>query len=696
MTKTDFRCGICIFPLLRKDIMDKEIKRSIQLICSLLLGTREPSVVRYTPSKTCVPKIGARYFRRALPHKKGISAARLQNFLAELEANPSCNIHSVMVLKDGAVICEAYAPGYERGLVHLSHSMSKTVTGIAVAILADEEKVNTDTTVSEIFTEFNFPDGIGDITVKDLLLMSSGMSFNELGAVTSLNWTEDFFTSEQMSAHGEGFSYNSMNSYILARAVERLCGESFEDFVRSRLFAPLRITNYFWESGPEGTLKGGWGLYLSLEDWLKIASLFLSGGKFEGIQILSHVSMLNFLVDRNPASQERNPDFDYAGHLNLAKKSSAVLFNGLFGQNVYIDPVLNLAVAVNSGNNDLSKSGATLDIIMKYFSPDTDDGRIGHITAWRAARTLMKQQRRFFESRGFARSRKNFGLLYRLRIRTPSFPDEWSVLLGKYLMPMNNCELLPIIPRVMQNNLSGGIDTVEFLRKDGIPHIRFTLADTVRDIPIGIYSHEECIEDFSGEKYRIRTLGACESTEDGKIFKIEFVFPELPNTRYLTVKKLKNNAISLTFGEQPSAAVLAPMAGKITSSSAMASLAIGMIERKLGEGFIEKKVDSLFSPSFIAPSDRSAAAHEILAEENARIERERAEILSVPFIYNFIRAEIKDGDSDTDGEPKRRKGIFGIISGIFKSRQEAQTDSDAPIAEGGEAESKIQEESGAE
>ncbi len=651
--------------------MDKEIKRSIQLICALLLGSREPSVIPYSPSKTSVPRVSPRYFKRVPPHKKGVSSARLQSFLSELEANPDCNIHSVAVLKDGAVICEAYAPGYERGLVHLSHSMSKTVTGIAVAILADEEKISTDTAIADIFTEVDFPDGVGDITVKDLLLMSSGMSFNELGAVTSLNWTEDFFFSDRISEHGTGFSYNSMNSYILARIVERLSGESFEDFVRSRLFAPLRITSYFWECGPEGTLKGGWGLYLSLEDWLKLASLFLSGGKFEDTQIISHMSMLNLLLDRNPASADRNRDFDYAGHLNLGKKSSVVLFNGLFGQNVYIDPVLNLAVAVHSGNNDLTKSGATLDIIMKYFSPDIDDARIGHIASWRAMRALARQERRFFESRGFARPRRNLGLIYTLGIKSPNFPDEWNELIGKYLMPMNNCELLPLIPRVMQNNLSGGIDTVEFLRKDSIPHIRLTLADTVRDIPIGIYSHEECIEDFSGEKYRIRTLGAAENTPDGKIFKIEFVFPELPNTRYLTVKKLKNNAISMTFTEQPSAAAIAHLTGKISSSSAMASLAIGMIERKLGEGFVKKKIDALFSPSFIAPSDRSIAAGEILEEENARIERERSEILSVPFIYNFIRTEIKE-EPDPDGIPKRRKGILGIISGIFKARQEEQ------------------------
>ncbi len=646
--------------------MEKETKRTIQLICSLLLGSRKPAITPYIPSKTELPPPSPRYFKRTSPHKKGISIGRIQNFLSELEANRDCFIHSVMILKDNEIICEAYAPGYERGLVHLSHSMSKTVTGLAIAILADEEKLNTDTTLSEIFTEFSLPKGVGEITIKELLTMSAGMTFSELGAVTSEKWTEDFLSSEQKFRHGEGYCYNSMNSYILARIIERLSSESFEDYLRSRLFAPLGITNYFWEKSPEGTEKGGWGLYMSLEDWLKIASIFINGGKFEGVSIVSHMSMLSFLLYKNDYSSDSNRDFYYGGHINLAKSSFALLFNGLFGQNVYIDTTHKLAVAVNSGNNELFKSSATLDIILKYFPPDMDDKRISHIAAWRARHSLLKQERHFFESRSFVRARKNKGLLDQLHLHTPDFPEEWNDLLGKYLLPMNNAELLPIIVRLMQNNLDGGIDTIEFLRVGSIPHMRLTLGDIIRDIPIGIYSHEQTTENFYGEKYRIRTLGAVEQRNGEKIYKIEFVFPELPNTRTLTVTR-SGDAITLSFGETPSADAIAPFVEALASSSTMGALAVGMIERKLGSGFIDKKLRSMFAPSYKAPLDKSKDAEEILAMENEKIESERNEILSVPFISNFIRTELRKNDDEP--MQKRRRSFFGLISGIFRSKQ---------------------------
>ncbi len=651
--------------------MEKETKRVIQLVCSLLLGSRDPAIIPYLPAKTAIPATSLRYFKRTAPYKKGVSVGRIQNFLSELEANPACFTHSVMVLKDGEIICEAYAPGFERGLVHLSHSMSKTVTGIAVAMLADEEKLNTDTALSEIFTEFTLPPSVGEITVGELITMSAGLSFSEAGSVTSEEWTLDFLSSEQAFPHGEGYRYNSMNSYILARIVERLSGESFEDFIRARLFAPLKITEWLWEKGSEGTVKGGWGLYLSLEDWLKIASLFLTGGAFGGIQIISHLSMLELLLAKNEFSNDGSRDFYYAGHLSLSKSSSAVLFNGLFGQNVYIDPSQGLAVAVNSGNNEIFKDSALLDIILKYFPPDMNDKRIGGFAGLRQTHALLKQESRFFESRGFVRTRRNKGLLERLHIRAPEFPEEWNAILGKYLLPMNNAELLPIVVRTMQNNLEGGIDTVEFLRVGSLPTLRLTLGKAVRDIPIGIYSHEGVVIDFHGEKYRVRTLGGTEDTESGKIYKIEFVFPELQSTRTLSIKKT-GDFIEMTFGETPSADAIIPFMEKLTSSSNMGALALGMVERKLGEGFIEKKLRELFAPSFKAPLERSPDAEKILAEENARIEKKREEILSVPFISNFVRTEIRK-EPEKEDVSKRRRGIIGIISDIFRLRAKSES-----------------------
>ncbi len=648
--------------------MEKETLKAIQVICSLLLGDKNPSVITYNPQKTEIPKRTSRYFKRSVPEKHGVSSVRIQNFLSELEENEHCNIHSVMILKDGAVISEAYAPGFDSGIPHLSHSMSKTVTGIAVAILADEEKLHTGTTVSEIFTEYKFPPELAGITVLDLLQMSAGLSFSESGSITSEAWTEDFFNSSIRFAHGEGFLYNSMNSYILASAVEHLSGESFGSFVRTRLFEPLKIKNYFWEKGPEGTEKGGWGLYLAPEDWLKIATLFITGGKFEGKTVISHISMLEFILTRNAHSKDNNRDFDYAGHINMRKDTSALLFNGLFGQNVYIDPALKLAVAINAGNSDLFKSGATLDIILKYFPPDLADARLSLLVRWRSARALSRQERAFFASRSFIPTnskRHVFRTLLRGASSNSHTPFDWDEMLGKYSLPKNNVSLLPVIQRILQNNLAGGIEALEILESDGLLLFRFTTGAEVWKIYADKNAHVENKISFGGELYRVNAIAGTAVIDNVKIYKLELVFPELPNSRKITLRRSENGTVEMVFEETPSVETVLPWIKVLICTSNMVNIALSMIERKLGQGFVERKIRELFSPSFILPLDTSPEKERILYEENERIDKERREILSVPFISAFIKKSIEENDT-SEALPTKRRGFLSFLAGLFR------------------------------
>ena len=381
--------------------MKPSTTKTIQLILSLLLGDRNPSVAPYAPSKTKLLHKTTPYFKRSTPAALGVSPERIIGFLTELESDKNLMVHSVMILKDGKVISEAYAPGFSGGVAHLSHSMSKTVTAIATAALLDEKKLDTGMCLSEIFTELSLPKYAGEITVGDLVKMSSGLSFSEFATVTTAEWTDALLNSDAKFPHGEGFHYNSMNSYLLARIIERLSGESFGDFVRTRLFEPLRIENYLWERGPEGTEKGGWGLYLAPEDWLKIATLFITDGKFDGKTVVSGASMHEILLSRNEFSRENNENFDYAGHVNMHKFSSAVLLNGLFGQDVYVDPANALAIVVMSGSPELFKRGGTVNTILKYFPPELDDKRLGRIANWKKQRALDVCQKQFFSSRAF-------------------------------------------------------------------------------------------------------------------------------------------------------------------------------------------------------------------------------------------------------------------------------------------------------
>ena len=95
--------------------MEKWKKRSIELLAALAFGGENGlSVVPYYPQKTMVGCEEEGYFRRSIPEKHGVSSLRIYNMLCELESEKRANVHSIMVLKNGEVICECSAKAYSQ------------------------------------------------------------------------------------------------------------------------------------------------------------------------------------------------------------------------------------------------------------------------------------------------------------------------------------------------------------------------------------------------------------------------------------------------------------------------------------------------------------------------------------------------------------------------------------------------------
>ena len=322
--------------------------------------------------------------------------------LKALEKDKRVNVHSLICVKDGEVICECSHPGYSVNTWHLSHSMSKTVTGIAVGMLVCDGAISEDTRLVDLFPEMQYKDAqFEKITVKHLLTMTTGVRFSEAGSVTESKWTEAFFSSSCAFEPGSEFAYNSMNSYILARIVVRLSGKSLTEFLDERLFRPLHITNRFWEVSAEGVEKGGWGLYLSAESWAKIGYMMLSGGTFEGKRILSER-----WVFESHKRHVKTPDsighFDYGYQMWSSSKGTDYLFNGMLGQNVWICPDNNIVVAILSGNNEMFQNSPARAIIEQYLSIDlTND--LSESCFSGDTLDLRRAENHFFESRHWIR-----------------------------------------------------------------------------------------------------------------------------------------------------------------------------------------------------------------------------------------------------------------------------------------------------
>ena len=312
--------------------MEKWKRKGIELISGLALTAKKnPAVIPFKPEKTKISQPERSYFKRATLSSMGISPARLSRMLEELERERRANIHSIMVIKDGRVVCRCSHPGYDENVFHLSHSMSKTLTGIAIGYLVSEGKLDLSARVTSFFPDITPADsGFASMTVEHLLTMASGVSFGELGVATEEKWTDAFFSAELKFAPGEGYAYNSMNSYILSRIVTIVSGESLTEFLTPRLLSPLGITNFLWEKSPEGFEKGGFGVYMSCESWAKVGVTLLNGGKFEGRQVIPYDWVLRSTKGYSVTPEETG-DFNYGYHIWCQRDGAEFLINGMLG-----------------------------------------------------------------------------------------------------------------------------------------------------------------------------------------------------------------------------------------------------------------------------------------------------------------------------------------------------------------------------
>ena len=626
--------------------MERWVKRTIELGAGLAFtGKTNPSVIPYYPQKTEISGVEEQYFHRTHPEKKGVSSGRLLAMLKALEKDKRVNVHSLICVKDGEVICECSHPGYSVNTWHLSHSMSKTVTGIAVGMLVCDGAISEDTRLVDLFPEMQYKDAqFEKITVKHLLTMTTGVRFSEAGSVTESKWTEAFFSSSCAFEPGSEFAYNSMNSYILARIVVRLSGKSLTEFLDERLFGPLHITNRFWEVSAEGVEKGGWGLYLSAESWAKIGYMMLSGGTFEGKRILSER-----WVFESHKRHVKTPDsighFDYGYQMWSSSKGTDYLFNGMLGQNVWICPDNNIVVAILSGNNEMFQNSPARAIIEQYLSIDlTND--LSESCFSGDTLDLRRAEKHFFESRHWIRPyqpRKGIGQRLGLRSHL-QYPEEWDALMGKYHFSKNNVGMVPLVIRAMQNNFPSTVDGVGFERDGDSVYFTYTEGGTPYRLEVGFSDFKESVIDLHGEKYIVRVMGEAMEDEDrNMLYKLELLFPELPNTRMIKFSFTDEDQLLMRMTEMPNEQIANVFLKEMNGTNPKMSAYMDLIEKRIGKNTANKRMSDTFAPRLVGARIGSENYTRIMDEEREKLKlgAKSAKVVDA-LIDKLLRDEVGD------------------------------------------------------
>ncbi len=344
--------------------------------------TGEISKVDYRPQK---PEflhdsvIGETYLERRSPESQGVSSAFFVDLIRELSSDKKIYIHKFMALRHGKVIAECAFEPYTMDMWHVSFSMCKSIVGMAIGILIDEGKLSLDEKISDIFSSRMNPFGFlrKNITVKHLLNMSSGVDFSEAGAISGNDWRKSFLESSFKFDPGTQFEYNSMNTYMLSAIITEKTGMSCYEYCKEKIFMPMGIQRTYWESCPQSITKGGWGLFIRIEDMAKLGQLYLQDGVWDGRQIVPSVWIKESISWQNDTGKPDNAHYGYQLWINDDRPGSYA-FNGMLGQNVFVYPDIDMVVATNGGNTDIFQTSKMALIIRDYMKNNIEafDGPI--------------------------------------------------------------------------------------------------------------------------------------------------------------------------------------------------------------------------------------------------------------------------------------------------------------------------------
>jgi len=249
----------------------------------------------------------------------GMHAGPLRSLLDLIAHTDNHMIHSILIIRDQKLVFEEYWPGidlepvsltpverqFDRETLHYAASVSKSITSASVGIALDQGLIGSvGETLFSFFPEYDDlrNDANSQITLAHLLAFSSGYDWNEhvYGFDDPRDSHNQMFNTADpvgfllgrpvIATAGSAFLYNSGDTNLLGEIVRRTsASENLVAFADRYLFNPLGIDSFSWIRFPLAdhvTFASG-GSSLRPRDMAKLGALYLSGGLWNGAQIIS-------------------------------------------------------------------------------------------------------------------------------------------------------------------------------------------------------------------------------------------------------------------------------------------------------------------------------------------------------------------------------------------------------------------------
>ncbi len=315
------------------------------------------------------------------PRAQGVDAAGLLAVVEGMQER-DLGLHGLAVARHGHHIASGWASPYTADRVHLVYSLSKSLTGLAVALLHQQGRLDLDDPVlARLGVDLHDVDARwARVTVRHCLSMTVGHTEDawprvvdrwDLAAVRSDDdWLSRVLANPPTAEPGSAFAYNQVATWLLSLVVDRLAG-GIRTLLRPHVLDPLGIGEVPWHTDPQGRELGFTGAHLTTGSVLALAQLVLDRGAWRGRQLVDASWFDRATVAAGPPNRdpEASPDWRRGYGYTFWMQEVGHRGDGAYGQFLVVLPDQDVAVAITSEHEHMQ---ATLDLLWDHLVPAVD------------------------------------------------------------------------------------------------------------------------------------------------------------------------------------------------------------------------------------------------------------------------------------------------------------------------------------
>jgi len=279
----------------------------------------------------------------------------------------------IVILHRGRIVYERYFGALDPNRQHIAFSVSKSFVATIAATLVAEGRLDEDALVASYLPELA-GSGFGDATVRQLMDMTTGLDYTEdytdpnspiwefsraggfLPRPADYRGPESFYeflpTIRKGGAHGERFTYRTVNTDTLGWILRRVTNSSISQLLRDRLWSALGVEqDGYFLIDETGTEFAGGGYNLALRDLARFGEMMRQDGRWNGRQVIPKAVVDDIRRGGNRdhfalAGYSLLPGWSYRNMWWVShNEHGAYMARGIHGQAVYVDPAAEIVIA---------------------------------------------------------------------------------------------------------------------------------------------------------------------------------------------------------------------------------------------------------------------------------------------------------------------------------------------------------------